>query len=111
MKTRVIGSGGSIQSFEDLADHINLDLFKTVYETSPYAQVDIAAVRQKHVDQAISRNMYMKESLRDQLFDIYVYAWKSGLKSTYYCFIEKTIQGEKYTQVVNKRGERRGFGN
>ncbi len=33
-----------------------------------------------------------------------------GLKSTYYCFIDKTIKGEKYTMNVNKRGERRGFG-
>lgn len=110
MKEMVVASGGSIQAIEALAEHIDISLFKTVYETSPYAQVDVAAVRQKHVDQAISRNMYMKESLRDQLFDIYVYAWKSGLKSTYYCFIEKTIQGEKYTQKVNKRGDRRGFG-
>ena len=39
-----------------------------------------------------------------------MYAWKQGLKGTYYCFIEKKIQGEKYTQSVNKRGERKGFG-
>jgi ribonucleoside-diphosphate reductase alpha chain len=32
------------------------------------------------------------------------------LKSTYYCFIEKTIQGEKYTQKVNKRWTRTWFG-
>jgi ribonucleoside-diphosphate reductase alpha chain len=39
-----------------------------------------------------------------------MYAWKKGLKSTYYCFIEKNIQGEKYTENVNKRGTRAGFG-
>lgn len=39
-----------------------------------------------------------------------MYAWEKGLKSTYYCFIDKTIKGEKYTMNVNKRGERRGFG-
>jgi len=52
----------------------------------------MAAVRQKYVDQAISRNMYMEESDRANLFDIYMYAWQQGLKSTYYCFIEKNIQ-------------------
>ena len=54
--------------------------------------------------------MYMKEDMRDNLFDVYMYAWQAGLKSTYYCFIEKTLQGEKYTQKVNKRAGRSGFG-
>lgn len=52
----------------------------------------------------------MEESDRANLFDIYMYAWQQGLKSTYYCFIEKNIQGEKYTESVNKRGTRTGFG-
>ena len=42
--------------------------------------------------------------------DIYTYAWKKKLKSTYYCFIDKVIRGEKYTSSVNKRGSRSGFG-
>ncbi len=54
--------------------------------------------------------MYLKEELRDNMEEIYLYAWKKGLKATYYCFIEKKIQGEKYTQKVNKRGARKGFG-
>ena len=32
------------------------------------------------------------------------------MKSTYYCFIDKVIKGEKYTSDVNKRGARKGFG-
>jgi ribonucleoside-diphosphate reductase alpha chain len=42
--------------------------------------------------------------------DIYLYSWEKELKSTYYCFIDKGIKGEKYTSQVNKRGERKGFG-
>lgn len=89
---------------------IDKNLFKTAYEFSPTAQIDIAAAWQKHVDQGISRNMYYDESLRESIGDYYMYAWEQGLKSTYYCFIQKTIQGEKYTQDINKRGERVGFG-
>ena len=89
---------------------VNKAVYKTVYESDPLAQVDIAAAWQKHIDQAISRNLYAEESWRDKLGDVYMYAWKEGLKGTYYCFIEKTIKGEKYTQDVNKRGERKGFG-
>ena len=88
---------------EELEGKIDPKVFKTVYETTPFSQIDIAAIRQKYIDQAISRNMYIEESQRDQLFDIYMYAWKQGLKSTYYCFIQKTLQGEKYTQKTNKR--------
>src|SRR5699024_168257 len=38
------------------------------------------------------------------------YAWVKKLKSTYYCFIDKVLKGEKYTEKVNKRGSRKGFG-
>ncbi|USN55322.1 MAG: ribonucleoside-diphosphate reductase subunit alpha [Candidatus Peribacteria bacterium] len=110
MKAQIITAGGSVQHIGELDGMINQDVFKTVYETTPYSQVDVAAVWQKYIDQSISRNMYVQESLRDNLFDIYVYAWQQGLKSTYYCFIEKTLQGEKYTQKINKRGTRSGFG-
>lgn len=110
MKSSIVNAGGSIQHIKELDGVINKALFKTAYEISPMAQVDLASVLQKHIDQAISRNMYIKEDGRSNMFDIYMYAWEKGLKGTYYCFIEKTIQGEKYTESVNKRGERAGFG-
>ena len=110
IKSKIIAAGGSIQDIEELDGVIDKRLFKTAYEISPFAQIDIAAAWQKRVDQSISRNMYIKEELRQNMEEIYLYAWKKGLKATYYCFIEKKIQGEKYTQKVNKRGQRRGFG-
>lgn len=103
MKAKIINNNGSIQDIEELDGIIDKSLFKTAYEFSPTAQVDIAAARQKHIDQGISRNMYFDERLRDTIGDYYMYAREQGLKSTYYCFIQKTIQGEKYTQQVNKR--------
>ncbi|MEY3197950.1 MAG: hypothetical protein RL023_797 [Candidatus Parcubacteria bacterium] len=110
IKNKIINGNGSIQHIEELDGIIDKNLFKTAYEFSPTAQVDIAAAWQKHIDQGISRNMYFDESLRESIGDYYMYAWEQGLKSTYYCFIQKTLQGEKYTQDVNKRGERVGFG-
>ena len=110
MKTNIISGGWSIQHIAWLDEYIDTKLFKTVYETTPFSQVDVAAVWQKYIDQSISRNMYVKETMRDNLFDIYMYAWQQWLKSTYYCFIEKTLQGEKYTQKINKRWARTWFG-
>jgi ribonucleoside-diphosphate reductase alpha chain len=110
MKNKIVASGGSIMDIEELDGVVNKDLFKTAYEYSPTSQMNIAAAWQKHIDQAISRNMYFDESYRETLSDYYMYGRQQGVKSTYYCFIQKTIQGEKYTQNVNKRGERAGFG-
>ncbi len=100
---------GSIQFIDSIEGKINKSLFKTAYEIHPNRQIEIAAAFQEHIDQAVSKSLYIDESLRDKMSDIYVYAWKMGLKSTYYCFIDKTIKGEKYTSRVNKRGVRRGF--
>lgn len=100
----------SIQNIEDLDWVIDKSVYRTVYESDPLAQIDIAAARQEYVDQAISRNIYCKPDWRDKLGDVYMYAWEQGLKSTYYCFVEKDIQWEKYTQQINKRWTRRWFG-
>ncbi|MDQ7055892.1 MAG: ribonucleoside-diphosphate reductase subunit alpha [Persephonella sp.] len=107
---RIKADGGSIQYIEELEGKIDKRLFKGAYEIHPKRQIDIAAAFQKYVDQAVSKSIYIEEDLRGEMFDIYMYAWEKGLKSTYYCFIDKTVKGEKYTQKVNKRGTRRGFG-
>ncbi len=107
---KIKSQGGSIQYIDELEGKINKALYKTAYEIHPYRQIDIAAAFQKYIDQAVSKSLYIEEDLRDKMFDIYMYAWEKGLKSTYYCFIDKTVKGEKYTEKVNKRGARRGFG-
>ncbi|MFA7285011.1 MAG: ribonucleoside-diphosphate reductase subunit alpha, partial [Candidatus Absconditabacterales bacterium] len=109
IKNSIIMHSGSVKGIEELDGAVDKSVYKTVYESDPLAQVDIAAAWQKHIDQAISRNIYAQEGRRDRLGDVYMYARKQGLKGTYYCFIEKTIKGEKYMQDVNKRGERKGF--
>lgn len=43
------------------------------------------AARQKHIDQAISFNMYVPNTIRASvLLDLHLQAWNSGLKTTYY---------------------------
>ncbi|NPA51632.1 MAG: ribonucleoside-diphosphate reductase subunit alpha [Aquificae bacterium] len=107
---KIKSQGGSIQYIQELEGNINKSLYKTAYEIHPYRQIKIAAAFQKYIDQAVSKSLYIEEDLRNKMFDIYMYAWEEGLKSTYYCFIDKTVKGEKYMQKVNKRGSRRGFG-
>lgn len=101
---------GSVRYIEELDGVIDKDIYKTAYEIDPKRQIDIAAAFQESVDQAVSKSLYIDEQLRNEMPDIYLYAWKKKLKSTYYCFIDKVIKGEKYTSKVNKRGKRAGFG-
>ena len=110
MAEKIKAHGGSVQFIDELEGKIDKRLFKGAYEIHPFRQIDIAAAFQKYVDQAVSKSIYIEEELRGDMFDIYMYAWEKGLKSTYYCLIDKTVKGEKYTQKVNKRGTRRGFG-
>lgn len=76
IRQKIMNAQGSVQHINDLEDVFDRQVFKTVYECSPASQVDVAAVWQKYVDQAISRNLYVKENERNNLFDIYMYAWK-----------------------------------
>ena len=110
IKNRIIANGGSVMGIAALEWVIDTSLFKTAYEVDWKAQIDVAAALQKYVDQGISRNMYLDESERGEMYDVYMYAWKKWLKGTYYCFIEKKLQGEKYTQTVNKSAGRSWFG-
>lgn len=110
IKNRIVAHNGSIQDIPELDGVVDKAVFKTAYEVDRKAQIDVTAVLQKYIDQAISRNMYLEESDRANMNDVYMYAWKQWLKGTYYCFIEKKIQGEKYTQAVNKSAGRVWFG-
>ncbi|MEN1967553.1 ribonucleoside-diphosphate reductase subunit alpha [Lentibacillus sp. N15] len=51
------------------------------------------AARQRHVDQAISFNLYVRHDIKaKELLNLHVEAWKQGLKTTYY--VRSTSQAE-----------------
>jgi ribonucleoside-diphosphate reductase alpha chain len=110
MADTIKANNGSVQHIDELDGVIDKELYKTAYEIHPKRQVDIAAAFQESIDQAVSKSLYIDEQLRDNMEEIYLYAWEKKLKSTYYCFIDKVVKGEKYTEKVNKRGGRKGFG-
>ncbi|MFH5832934.1 ribonucleoside-diphosphate reductase subunit alpha [Halalkalibaculum sp. DA3122] len=110
MAQTIKANNGSVQPIKELDGVINKNLYKTAYEIHPKRQVDIASAFQESIDQSVSKSLYIDEQLRDSMDEIYLYAWEKKLKSTYYCFIDKVVKGEKYTESVNKRGSRRGFG-
>ncbi|TFE00517.1 ribonucleoside-diphosphate reductase subunit alpha [Jeotgalibacillus salarius] len=51
------------------------------------------AARQKHIDQSISFNFYVKHTIKaKELLNMHMEAWKNGLKTTYY--VRSTSQAE-----------------
>jgi len=58
---------------------------KGAYKVDQFASVRQNARRQRHVDQAISFNLYVPSTIRaSTLLDLHMTAWKEGLKTTYY---------------------------
>ena len=59
--------------------------------------IECNAVRQKWIDQAISFNLYNKETSLKYLNDIYMACWDAGLKTTYYLRNRAASKVEKST--------------
>ena len=60
-------------------------LYKSAYLIDQQWTVKAAGVRQRHIDQAQSQNLYITNdfSMR-QLLNLYILAWQSGVKTIYY---------------------------
>jgi ribonucleoside-diphosphate reductase alpha chain len=51
------------------------------------------AARQRHIDQAVSFNLYVRHDIKAKdLLNLHLEAWKQGLKTTYY--VRSTSQSE-----------------
>jgi ribonucleoside-diphosphate reductase alpha chain len=113
-KETILRSQGDIQNIEAIPDHIK-STYKTSFQLSPYAFLEVAARAQKWIDQAISRNMYLETRDLGDMMDIYFAAWERGVKTTYYLHMKPRHTAEQSTVKVNKSeevgtGARKGFG-
>jgi len=59
-------------------------LFRTAWELKQKFVVDGAVARGPFIDQSQSLNLFMESPSIDRLSSMYHYAWKQGLKTTYY---------------------------
>jgi ribonucleoside-diphosphate reductase alpha chain len=101
VKDDLLINQGDIQSIEAIPHEIKA-VYKTSFQLSPYAFIEVAARAQKWVDQAISRNMYLDTRDIDEYEKIYTEAWKRGLKTTYYLHVKPRHQSEQTTVKSNK---------
>jgi ribonucleoside-diphosphate reductase alpha chain len=76
-------ASGSVQEISALPEETRL-LFRTAWELPQRALIDLAAARGPFIDQSQSLNLFMAAPTIGRLSSMYMHAWKSGLKTTYY---------------------------
>jgi ribonucleoside-diphosphate reductase alpha chain len=83
VRSAIKRADGSVQGIEELPAEVRT-LFRTAWELPQKALIDLAAARTPYVDQSQSLNLFLASPTIGKLSSMYLYAWKSGLKTTYY---------------------------
>jgi len=81
--------------------------YKTAFDRDMFKLIEANAVRQKWIDQGVSFNLYNKSTSLKYLNDIYMAAWKAGLKTTYYLRNRGATKVEKSVQNDNNQEEKK----
>lgn len=76
-------ASGSVQGFDWIPEDVRA-LYRTAWEIPQRGLIDMAAARTPYLDQAQSLNLFMETPTIGKLSSMYAYAWKQGLKTTYY---------------------------
>jgi len=76
-------SQGSIAEIAGLPEDVKL-LYRTAWELPQRALIDLAAERGAFIDQSQSLNLFLETPTIGKLSSMYAYAWRKGLKTTYY---------------------------
>jgi ribonucleoside-diphosphate reductase alpha chain len=86
----ILLNNGSVQHLSFLTEH-EKRVFKTFVEISQLELVQQNAGRQKFIDQGISFNLSIHPSVpAKDINQLYIEAWRSGLKALYYQFSENS---------------------
>lgn len=94
---------GNVQMIEEIPLALK-QKYKEAFELDPLFLLDVTAVRSKWIDQGIAHNVFMKGTSGKLLEEIYLHAWRSGLKTTYYLRTLGASQIEKSTLDAKQFG-------
>ena len=83
VREQVKRADGSVQGLGDLPPDVR-EVFRTAWELPQRALIDLAAARAPYIDQSQSLNLFLAAPTIGKLSSMYLYAWKAGLKTTYY---------------------------
>lgn len=79
----IIAANGSIQNIEGLPDVLK-SLYKTSWELSMKAIIDMSADRGAFICQSQSLNLFMENATFSKMTSMHFYAWQKGLKTGMY---------------------------
>lgn len=91
MKNELIAANGSIQQIEEIPDNLKL-LYRTAWELSQKAILEMAADRGAYICQSQSLNVFMENANFSKLTSMHFYGWKQGLKTGMYYLRTKAAQ-------------------
>jgi len=93
---------GSVQNIPQVPQDIK-NVFKTVWEISQRAIIDMAADRGCFIDQSQSMNIYLEEPTRAVLTSVHFHSWNRGLKTgMYYLRTQPKAKALQFTCSVQK---------
>jgi len=104
IRAAIIEGEGSIQHIDAIPEDIR-NLYKTAWEISQKALIDMASERSAFVCQSQSLNLFMESPTMGKLSSMYMYAWKKGLKTTYYLRSRAKTRIQKTTVAAAKEVE------
>jgi ribonucleoside-diphosphate reductase alpha chain len=83
MRDAIKLADGSIQQLESIPVELK-QIYRTAWEIPMKSLIEMAAARGAFIDQSQSLNLFIANPNIGQLSSMYMYAWKMGLKTTYY---------------------------
>ncbi|MBZ5735955.1 ribonucleoside-diphosphate reductase subunit alpha [Nocardioides sp. TRM66260-LWL] len=104
VRERIKRAEGSVQEIAELPEDVRL-LFRTAWELPQKALIDLAAARSPYIDQSQSLNLFIAGPTIGKLSSMYRYAWRSGLKTTYYLRSRPATRIQQTTVAVTPASE------
>ena len=83
VRNAIKAAEGSVQGIASIPADLR-QIYRTAWELPMRALIDLAAARGAYIDQGQSLNLFMETPSIPQMSSMYMYAWKAGLKTTYY---------------------------
>ncbi len=97
MKNKLIAANGSVQNIKEIPDNLKV-LYRTAWEISQKAILDMSADRGAYICQSQSLNIFMENANFGKLTSMHFYGWKKGLKTgMYYLRTKAATDAIKFT--------------
>jgi ribonucleoside-diphosphate reductase alpha chain len=97
MRQKIMASNGSIQNISEIPQYLK-ELYKTAWEISQRAIIDLAADRGAYICQSQSLNVFMENANFGKLTSMHFYGWEKGLKTgMYYLRTKAATDAIKFT--------------